>query len=1005
MRLQLFEAIAMLWERASETGPLVVIMEDVHWADESTRHLLRFLARALTDAPVMIIASYRTDELTRRHPLRPFLAEVVRLAGTVRVEVPNLDRAEVAELLSRLLDRPPTNAVIDSVYRRSEGIPYFVEELTRSAARGCIDMPDTLRDALNVRVQALTDEAQETVQLAAVAGNRVEHDLLEAAASASSVDLDRGLREAIDAAVLTTDETGYSFRHALLREVIHDDLLPGQHARLHARIAALLEDRPELVGDGTADLEIAHHWSAAHEINKAFRAAIKVARSGSTAYHETLKMYERALELWDQVDDPVAVAGPRAIVLKQAAVAASDAGEEERALALVTAALVEFGDDDPTERIKALMLQASLMSGLLKPRTVAPLREAMSLLPADADPVLRARVLEALARRLLLGGEIDEGIVAAREAVAASIGIGSAAVESNARNTLATGLTSRGLDDEAQAEWERAGVLARGSIKTELRFFINYSDALNLSGHYPEAVRQATVGIELARTQGLERSIGSMLAGNAAEPMLALGEWDRAGVMIERALDMDPPPNHLAHLRLLRAWLWTWRGQLDEADVILAEFRPMITEPDSSPQYFSQLVRADADHAVATGDHSRAWADVEVFLDRWDTFHASWTFPVLAVGAAAARALDAADGSSARLEQIRAYAERGPHSVIDRRLLAAGDQRRARRHRGRLACGLARAQAAAGAGPSCSVRRTPARTASGGGPGARRGQGGAGRRDRAGHDARRRPAGRSAERVGPAGRVGARSRCGADRRIGTDPARDRGAATGRGRPIQRGDRFRPVHQHEDGQRPRLQHLGQARRQRSRRGRRRRPPPRPRLLTPRAGTRPIPLLPLSVIRTLRPFFALDSGYFRRTARTSGVQCRDIVPSSWRTRVGPVKWKQVVALGAAVGALVYVVRRKKRRAGDDADLWATATDPVDRIRRRLSSRRACYGRKHDAVRRTGPPGPHVGAGRRRRACSRRSSWRWARHSTGIAAISPRLIPCSVIGSSARHRGWPS
>ena len=77
----------MLWERASEHGPLVVIMEDIHWADESTRHLLRFLARALTDAPVMIIASYRTDELTRRHPLRPFLAEIGRLNGTVRVEV------------------------------------------------------------------------------------------------------------------------------------------------------------------------------------------------------------------------------------------------------------------------------------------------------------------------------------------------------------------------------------------------------------------------------------------------------------------------------------------------------------------------------------------------------------------------------------------------------------------------------------------------------------------------------------------------------------------------------------------------------------------------------------------------------------------------------------------------------------------------------------------------------------------------------------------------------
>ena len=180
----------MLWERASEHGPLVVIMEDIHWADESTRHLLRFLARALTDAPVMIIASYRTDELTRRHPLRPFLAEIGRLTGTVRVDVPSLDRAEVAELLSRLLDRPPSNAVIDMVFRRSEGIPYFVEELTRSAARGCIDMPDTLRDALNVRVQTLSDEAQQVVELAAVAGNRVEHELLARRRGGATLDLD-----------------------------------------------------------------------------------------------------------------------------------------------------------------------------------------------------------------------------------------------------------------------------------------------------------------------------------------------------------------------------------------------------------------------------------------------------------------------------------------------------------------------------------------------------------------------------------------------------------------------------------------------------------------------------------------------------------------------------------------------------------------------------------------------------------------------------------------------
>ena len=248
------------------------------------------------------------------------------------------------------MERPPSNVVIDLVYRRSEGIPYFVEELTRSAARGCIDMPDTLRDALNVRVLSLSDRTQQTLQLAAVAGNRVDHELLAAAADAPDGDLETQLREAIDAAVLTVDETGYSFRHALLREVIHDDLLPGQHARLHARFAKILEEHPELMSAEAAPLEIAHHWNAAHEVNKAFRWALTAAESGSAAFHEALKLYERALELWDQVDDPESVAGPHASLLMRAAYAAEDAGEIERSLALVNAALDELDPDDNPQR-------------------------------------------------------------------------------------------------------------------------------------------------------------------------------------------------------------------------------------------------------------------------------------------------------------------------------------------------------------------------------------------------------------------------------------------------------------------------------------------------------------------------------------------------------------------------------------------------------------------------------------------------------------------------------
>ena len=644
----------MLLERASENGPLVVIMEDIHWADESSRHVLRFLARALADASVMIITTYRSDELTRRHPLRPFLAEVGRFPGTVRVEVPNLERAEVAELLTQLMERPPSNVVIDLVYKRSEGIPYFVEELTRSAARGCIDMPDTLRDALNVRVLSLSDRTQQTLQLAAVAGNRVDHELLEAAADASDGELESQLREAIDAAVLTTDETGYSFRHALLREVVHDDLLPGQHARLHARFARILEEHPELMNAEAAPSEIAHHWNAAHEVNKAFRWALTAAESGSAAFHEALKLYERALELWDQVDDPESVAGTHAGLLMRAAYAAEDAGEIERAQALVNGALDELDpQQNPRERIEALILQARTKFSLMGAGGVEALRDAVRILPEDADAKLRARVLEMLARRTMLSGDPQRGIGISQQAVDAAALANSDSVTMNAWITLGTSLAAAGQEDEGLAAFERVSHLASSNTRTLLRFYINYSDALNHVGRYEDAASQAMNGVEMARELGLQRSVGAMLAGNAAEPLLAVGQWARASAMIERALELDPPAHHHAHLRLLQAWLHVWRGQLDEADAVLTEFRPLISGRQLAPQYNSQAIRTDAEHALAVGDHQRAWFDVTVFFDHWELYETTQCYPLLAAAGAAARVLDQREGTGERLALVR----------------------------------------------------------------------------------------------------------------------------------------------------------------------------------------------------------------------------------------------------------------------------------------------------------------------------------------------------------------
>ena len=658
LRLQLFEAVAMLWERASEHGPLVVIMEDIHWADESTRHLLRFLARALTDAPIMMVASYRADELNRRHPLRPFLAEVGRLPRTVRLDVPSLGREEVGDLLTALLGRRPSHVVIDLVHRRSEGIPYFVEELAGSATRGCIDMPDTLRDALNLRVLALSEAAQSIVQLTAVAGNRVDHELLEAVADRPAAELDSALREAIDASVLVADETGYSFRHALLQEAVYDDLLPGQHARLHARFAAILEERPELItshgSNQTAASEIAHHWAAAHEVNKAFSWSIKAATSGQAAFHETLKMYERALELWDQVSEPERIAGDRASVLEDAARAAADADETERALSLIGASLAETDPTPgPEPLIRRLIVKSRLLSSLLRPGSTEAIAEAVELLPDGSPPAFRAKVLMQLATATMLDGNRAESVRAARQAIDAAIAGGSATLESHARNVLGSSLVSLGREDEGLAELVAAGQLAEGNSRTLLRYAINYSDALALSGRYRSAVSEALIGIDVARSMGLERSFGAMLAGNAAEPLLALGEWDRAGQMIERALELDPPAHHYVHLRLVLGWLALWRGDLDHAEATLNEFRHLISADQPAPQYSHFALRIDADYALAVGDHERAWADSQLFFDQVHLYPASAIYPLLASAATAGRVLDSADHVGHRVGDVR----------------------------------------------------------------------------------------------------------------------------------------------------------------------------------------------------------------------------------------------------------------------------------------------------------------------------------------------------------------
>jgi predicted ATPase len=335
-RLQVFESVVtLLGELAAET-PLLVVLEDVHWADRSSRDLLRYLLRyllaRLAAEPVVLVASYRSDDLHRRHPLRPLLAELVRLPVVERLELAPLPDSAVGQLVRSLAAGVPDRTVED-VVARAEGNAFYAEELLAAGLAG-ETLPMGLTDVLLARVEQLGEAAQQVLRVTAVAGRQVRHDLVAAVSGLPPADLEAALAEAVHHHLLVVSDDGrYRFRHALLREAVLADLLPGERVRLHATTAAHLAATP---GAGTA-AELAHHARGSNDLAGAFSASLEAAaeacRAGAPA--EQLQHLEAALALWSVPDAAARAGRDRPALLLDSAAAARTAGEPQRAVALI----------------------------------------------------------------------------------------------------------------------------------------------------------------------------------------------------------------------------------------------------------------------------------------------------------------------------------------------------------------------------------------------------------------------------------------------------------------------------------------------------------------------------------------------------------------------------------------------------------------------------------------------------------------------------------------------
>jgi DNA-binding CsgD family transcriptional regulator len=620
-RGRLFAGLLGVVERLAAERPLVLAVEDLHWADRSTLDLLAFLVANLTEPAVVLVGTYRSDEFVLHHPLRTLLAELDRHPTVQRVELGRLDRTQLAGLLAGILGAAPAAPLLDEVLARCDGNPLFAEELL--AAGGSRKLSTTLHDLLTGRVDALSGPAQQVLGTAAVAGRRVGHGLLAAACPLQEAALLEAVRETVEHQVLVADPGGdaYWFRHALLQEVVEIDLLPGERRQLHAALARALTAQPELAGGTPAQTaaEVAVHWDQSHDPAQALPAALAAgtAAEQSLAFAEAQRHFERALELWDQVPE-VAAGLPldRAGLLGRAAQAADWAGDQQGAVALAQAALASV--DRAAEPVRAGLLAERLGWYLWLSDNDTALdayQQALDLVPAEPPSAARAQVLAGQAHVLLMASRTREARTRAEEALAVARLTGARREEGWALLALACAMdwvepeTPLTLLREARKIAEELG---EGELLSDV--LANLPQVLEAAGLLADALAEVFEGMTAVRRLGLEGSYGGFLASYAGDLCFRLGRWQDADLYSRQAVSATRMPTMQAlHARMGQAKFEIERGEFAAAARRLDELTRAVPKPPR-PQ-FADHYEARAAVAIWQAELDDARAAVQEGLE------------------------------------------------------------------------------------------------------------------------------------------------------------------------------------------------------------------------------------------------------------------------------------------------------------------------------------------------------------------------------------------------------
>ncbi|HSR45176.1 MAG TPA: AAA family ATPase [Acidimicrobiia bacterium] len=580
-RYMINEAFMEVLVGAAEShAPLVLILDDLHWADEASIVLLGHLLRHNREVPVLVIGTYRDTDLDRRHPLADLLRDQRRARRAERLDLAGLEPEQVASLVASVAGGAAPDTALEVIVSETEGNPFFVEEIVEHLVaeamvvdgawnfdpQSAMTIPEGIRDTIGRRLDRLSDGAQELLAAAAVIGASFDIDVLVAVVDMSPAAFEEAFEEALAAGFLVEGRGGeISFSHALVRQTIRDEISRYRRSRLHRAAGEAL------AAAGATSDRLVHHWIEAGDYTKALQASVQAMKEAEAvaAQEAVIKHAATVLELWLDVDPAERPSGferYQAIVAAGHAIGISRGFQESVAfLRSHRSALEEAGDDLGvgvvlTEEARQLWPLGQVTEGL------HAAEQALELIPADPPSSARARAEAQLGRILMLSGlEPERAIAVTRRGLESARAVEDVATETSALATLGV-LVPDPVEGEAILRKGAEMAIAQNAVFQITRTHTNLSELLVGQGRYDEAVELVSEALEtVKRLGGQGQSLGWMVV-TLGQRYYDAGRWSEA---LETLGTVIPPGYPEALQLVIAARIYAQQGEFDEARRLL----------------------------------------------------------------------------------------------------------------------------------------------------------------------------------------------------------------------------------------------------------------------------------------------------------------------------------------------------------------------------------------------------------------------------------------------------